>query len=113
MVSRLFKPGEDVMKTLTPDKIELAHAVFGISGEGGEVLDQIKKHIFYNKPLDMDNVVEELGDTEFYLEALRSKLDITREQTLEANMQKLVKADNARYKNGYSDDAAIARADKN
>ena len=67
-----------------------------------------KKHAIYNKPLDRDNVVEELGDIEFYLQQLRVRLSITREETLHANVQKLRK----RYASGYSDAAAQARADK-
>ena len=64
----------------------------------------------YGKPLDRENVIEELGDLEFYMEGLRQGLGITREETLQANVAKL----GARYAAGkYSDKAAIARADKN
>lgn len=109
MVSTLLKPGQEVLNSLTPDKIDLAHSAFGISGEAGELLDAVKKHVFYNKPLDRENVKEELGDLEFYMQALRAKLGITRQETLEHNMSKLAE----RYKNFiYSDKAAIDRADK-
>lgn len=57
----------------------------------------------------MENVIEELGDIEFYLEGMRQQLGITREQTLEANISKLSK----RYHSGsYSDTQAQERADK-
>jgi len=109
MVGTLLKPGQEVLNSLTPDKIDLAHSAFGIGGESGELLDVIKKHVFYNKPLDRNNVIEELGDLEFYMQALRAKLGITRQETLEHNMEKLAE----RYKNYvYSDQAAIDRADK-
>lgn len=86
----------------------LVHAGMGISGEAGELLDAIKKCWAYNKPLDMLNVIEELGDLEFYMQALRNLLGITRDEVLLANMDKLAK----RFPSGYSDAAAIERADK-
>lgn len=109
MVADLAKDGESIVRDLTPTKAHLLHAVVGISGEAGELLDAIKKHVIYNKELDIQNVIEELGDIEFYIEMFRSKLNITREQVLEANVKKLSK----RYNEGsYSDEAATLRADK-
>lgn len=81
----------------------------GVSGEAGELLDAIKKVAVYRKPVDRANVVEELGDLEFYMEGLRQGLGITREETLLANINKLSK----RYEGlKYSDSAAQTRADK-
>lgn len=72
-------------------------------------MDGIKKYVIYNKTLDMNNIVEELGDIEFYLQGLRESLGVTREQTLIRNMTKLAK----RYEGyAYTDQAAHARADK-
>ena len=45
----------------------LKHGVVGAAGEVGELLDGLKKSWVYEKPYDRENVVEELGDTEFYL----------------------------------------------
>jgi hypothetical protein len=57
----------------------------------------------------MLNVIEELGDLEFYMEQLRQALLLSREETLAANIAKLSK----RYEGlNYSDAAAQARADK-
>lgn len=87
----------------------LMHAAAGIAGESGELLDAVKKHWAYNKPLDMANIIEELGDIEFYMRALRNLLDISREDVLLHNISKLSK----RYSNGtYSDKQAQDRADK-
>lgn len=109
MVNVLFKPGEEILDTLTPLHCEVLHAAVGVSGESGELLDAVKKWIFYNKTVDRENVVEELGDLEFYMEAIRSKMGINREETLKHNMEKLAE----RYKKyQYSDQAAIERADK-
>ena len=109
LVANLAKPGEHIISALTPEKAHLLHMAVGVSGEAGELLDAVKKSAIYSKPLDMVNVVEELGDLEFYLEGIRAALGITREQCLEANIDKLGK----RYSSGsYSDAQAQARADK-
>lgn len=94
-----------------PDyRLELCHAAMGVSGEAGELSDAIKRNAIYGKPADVDNIVEELGDLEFYMQDIRAKYGITRQQTLQANISKLEK----RYIDlSYSDEAAIARADKN
>lgn len=110
MVSVLVKPGTDIISSLTPEKSELWHMATGVSGESGELLDAIKKHVIYNKPLDIENVIEELGDLEFYMEGVRQNLGITREQTITQNIQKL----SVRYHGlTYSDQKAQDRADKN
>jgi NTP pyrophosphatase (non-canonical NTP hydrolase) len=86
----------------------LMHAAVGVAGEAGEILDAVKKVWVYNKPLDRENLVEELGDIEFYLQQLRNLLGVTREETIHANVAKL----NKRYPNGYTDFHAAARLDK-
>ena len=58
--------------------------------------------------IDIDNIIEELGDLEFYMEGLRQLLGIYRPEVLKANLKKL----RERYPAGYSDSAAIDRADK-
>ena len=87
----------------------------GIAGESGELVDAVKKYWAYGKPLNVNNVIEELGDLLFYIQGMLST--VTRQgalspETLEdlmiTNMDKLSK----RYPTGYSDAAAIARADK-
>ena len=109
MVKVLVKPGEDILAQMTPEKANLVHAGMGIAGEAGELLDAIKKHTIYNKALDRYNVVEELGDLEFFMEQLRKALNVSREETLLVNMEKLAK----RYAGfQYSDAQAHARADK-
>lgn len=113
MVKDLFKPGTDILASLSPEKCVLLHAAIGISGEAGELLDAIKKHVMYNKKLDLENVIEELGDLEFYLEAIRQVIHVTREELLEGNCDKLLNKDKGRYSTGtYSDTQAQQRADK-
>lgn len=109
MVKTLAKSGEAILKNLTPEKAHIWHMVTGIVGEAGELIDAVKKHVVYGQELDINNVIEEKGDIEFYMEGLRQALNITRDETLEANKKKLAK----RYENfKYSDEQAKNRADK-
>lgn len=109
LVAALAKPGADVLAGLTPETAHLLHMAVGVSGEAGELLDAVKKASIYVKDLDINNVIEELGDLEFYMEGLRAALGITREECLAANIDKLSK----RYHQGsYSNAQAQQRADK-
>ncbi len=109
MVSALVKKGELILDALTPAKVDLWHAATGVVGEAGELIDAVKKHVVYSKALDRENVIEELGDLEFYMEQLRQNLSISREETLAHNIAKLSK----RYEGlRYTDAAAALRADK-
>lgn len=112
VVELLQKPGEAIAAHITPLQLDLLHMAVGVATEAGELLDALKKHVFYNKPLDMENVTEELGDIEFYLQGLRARLGIERADTLQHNVDKLLVGDKARYKDGYTDEAAQARRDK-
>ena len=113
MVTALVKPGADILASLTPSKCNLLHMSVGVSGEAGELIDAVKKCVMYNKPLDRVNVIEELGDLEFYLEGIRQELGITREETLTGNISKLLTSEKARYKLGtFTDAQAQARSDK-
>lgn len=108
MVRALVKDPKELLGELNEQKVNLIHMAIGISGEAGELLDAVKKAAVYNKELDRENVIEELGDLEFYLEGIRQELGISREETLEANIEKL----GVRYADGYSNEAAQQRADK-
>ena len=109
MVKTLAKSGLEICQEMDPHKSHNLHMIMGVSGEVGELLDAIKKAVIYNKPLDRENVIEEMGDIEFYLEGLRQGLGISRQETLDANIEKL----SVRYAGlRYSDTAAQTRADK-
>lgn len=112
MVQELAKAPHLIRATLTDEIMDLLHGAVGISGEAGELLDAVKKLAMYNKPLTdavKENIVEELGDLEFFMEMIRRRLLITRASTLTHNFNKLTKK---RYPSGYSDMAAQERADK-
>ena len=87
----------------------LNHAALGVAGEAGELVDAIKRHTIYGKPIDRANVIEELGDLRFYIQAVQNVLGISESDVLQSNADKLAK----RYKGlRYTDQAAIDRADK-
>lgn len=110
MVRNLTKSGEDILAGLTAEKVDLLHMAIGIAGEAGELLDAIKKHVIYGKPMDRANLIEELGDLEFYLNGIRFNQAVSRTDVLLANKRKLL---GGRYVNGtYSDAQAVTRADK-
>ena len=55
----------------------LLHGVIGLVTETGELLDAIKKSLFYSKPLDKTNLIEELGDLLWYISLILKDCDIT------------------------------------
>jgi len=81
-------------------------AAMGIGGEGGEIVDIIKKNIFYDKPLDRLHALEELGDLVWYINLMIHSLESDWDQVFTMNMLKL----EARYPNmGFNPDHAINR----
>lgn len=108
MVRQLSKPGEHIISEMTAQQAHLLHMAVGVSGEAGELLDAVKKHVIYRKPIDFENVIEELGDLEFYINGVRQALCLGRQRILEANMKKLA----TRYGAKYTDVAAQERKDK-
>lgn len=94
---------------IKPDDVQgrALHAAVGIAGESGEILDAMKKTWIYEKPLDLVNIIEECGDCLFYIAALLDQYGFTLGYAA-ANYEKLAR----RYPYGYTDQAAIARADK-
>lgn len=107
-VSERSKPGAYVIADLSPTKAHLLHMALGVSGEAGELVDAIKKHSIYGKPLDQQNVIEECGDLLFYIQGVLNELNLTISEVMDMNVHKLSK----RYPQTYSNDLAIARADK-
>lgn len=97
-----------LVKEMNDPATNIHHMATGVAGEGGELLDASKKQWIYGKELDRENVIEELGDIEFYMAGLRQMLGITRDEVLNYNIRKLLK----RYPTGYTDNNAIARKDK-
>ncbi len=85
--------------------IRLLHAGIGLSTESAEILDSLKKHIFYGKSLDEVNLKEEMGDLFWYLAIMADSLNIDFETIMSKNIEKL----KARYGQKFSEEKAIER----
>ena len=67
MVKALAKPGQNIINDLTPESAHNLHMVVGITGEVGELFEAIRD--------GDDNIVEELGDIEFFFEGLQQGIN--------------------------------------
>lgn len=86
---------------------ELLNGALGLTGEAGEVADMIKKHIFHGHDLNLDDFIKELGDCAWYLALLCTAIDISLEDVLILNIEKLKR----RYPEGFSSEASINRTE--
>lgn len=57
---------EKIIARIDVKTMRLLHAAMGLCTEAGEFMDQIKKHIMYGAELDEINLIEELGDGNWY-----------------------------------------------
>lgn len=96
---------EDAIKAHGYDPGELLNGALGLTGEAGEVADQIKKTIFHGHKMDYDGLVKELGDVCWYLALLCHAIDVPLEEVMTRNIEKLKK----RYPEGFSESASINR----
>lgn len=95
-----------VRRRLYDDKIlRLLHATQGMATEAGEMVDALKKYLFYGKPLDEVNLMEELGDSLWYHSVAIDALHTTFEEVMGINIAKLRK----RYGEKFSSEKAITR----
>jgi len=93
-LNELQGEGADVSRLMT--------AAFGMSAEAGEFTEVVKKIFLQGKPYTEENVFHmkrELGDLCWYLAQACMALDVTFEEVLEMNYQKL----SARYPEGSFD----------
>lgn len=90
---------EMITRISDPKVIRLLHASIGLATESGEILDMIKKHIFYGKPLDLVNASEEIGDTLWYCGLAIDVLKTTLDEVMTVNIKKL----KARYPEKFSE----------
>lgn len=88
-----------------PKTIRLLHAAIGLSTEAGELLDALKKHIFYGKELDITNIKEELGDSLWYTAEGVDACGSTLEEVMITNIRKL----RSRYPDRFKEHDAINR----
>lgn len=96
---------EAVSKRFTPYMARILHATIGLSTEAGELLDALKKSLYYGKELDEVNLKEETGDLFWYLAILADSLDIDFEFIMSSNIEKL----KARYGDKFTSERALQR----
>jgi len=82
---------ESTLFNIKPGTDRLLHAAMGMQTEAAEFTDQLKKHIFYGKPLDVTNLKEEIGDLLWYLAIAMDELktDFSKEQNRVINKLKV------------------------
>lgn len=76
---------------LSKEKMDLLHAAVGLVTESIEFFDQVYKHVLLDKPLDKVNLIEELGDIDWYKNIPHRQLNISAGQVWELNIKKLEK----------------------
>lgn len=97
------------MRSDLPYEAICSNMCMGLAGETGETVDIFKKHIYQGKDLDINDVIEEIGDILWYIANLCNVNKITMKECMESNVEKLRK----RYPNGFSIKDALERVDKN
>ena len=96
------------MTTLNPalsKKDVLINSVMGLCGESGEAIDIVKKWLAHGHELDREHLASELGDIAWYLAEAATALDLSLEDILQANIDKLKK----RYPQGFEEQRSRTR----
>ncbi len=98
------------MTTLNPalnKKDVLINGVMGLCGESGEAIDIVNKHLAQGHDLDRQGLIKELGDVAWYLAETAYALDVSLEEVLQGNLDKLKK----RYPEGFRVADSVGRED--
>ena len=96
---------DEVRRTVSPGTQDLLHSAMGCATEAGELLDQLKKKMFYHKQLDEHHLIEEFGDILWYVVMGLDAVDSTIEEAMEANIRKL----RQRYPEKWTQEDALTR----
>lgn len=95
----------DVMERFSNENIQLFHAGLGMATEAGEVLEQLRNHIFDDKALDKINLAEECGDMAWYMAIISRVVGQSFGEIFYRNIAKL----KARYPLKFSTENALNR----
>jgi NTP pyrophosphatase (non-canonical NTP hydrolase) len=87
------------------ERERLFDAAAGLAEEAGEVLGQVRKHLYQERPLDRERLTTELGDALWCLTIAARSAGITLEKVAEMNLEKLRR----RYPSGFSNEASARR----
>ena len=105
---RINEYQEIAMTTLNPElskKDALINSVMGLCGEAGEAIDIVKKWMAQGHELDKAHLAKELGAIAWYLAEAATALDLSLEDVLKANIDKLKK----RYPEGFEVKKSLVR----
>jgi NTP pyrophosphatase (non-canonical NTP hydrolase) len=72
-----------------PEKHAIIYPTLGITGEGGEIAEKVKKWLRGDKELDKVELLKEAGDVLWYLTSLADDLGYTLQDVVDANVAKL------------------------
>lgn len=86
-------------------QLNLLHFSMGVSTEANEILDVMKKNIFYGKEVDIVNVKEKIGDIFWYIAIACRELNLDLESILDLNINKL----KTRYPDKFTQEKALNR----
>jgi NTP pyrophosphatase (non-canonical NTP hydrolase) len=95
----------DRLMLLGPTAMQLDNAARGMADDLGEVCGCTKKYIEYGQPLDMENLLEELGDVLWRVVQCGAAIGYSLQDIIEANVRKL----NVRYKGALTEQEAANR----
>jgi NTP pyrophosphatase (non-canonical NTP hydrolase) len=79
-------------RTMNPrlnDGERLLDAAAGVAEEAGEVLAQVRKHLYQERSLDREKLTEELGDVLWCIAVAATAAGISLEEVAARNTQKL------------------------
>ncbi|APC85508.1 nucleoside triphosphate pyrophosphohydrolase family protein [Clostridium botulinum] len=77
--------------TYTDNIDQLINGVMGLTGESGEVIDIVKKFMYQGHQLDEDKIINELGDTLWYINLIANSINMSLEDIAKYNIEKLEK----------------------
>lgn len=83
--------GTSTSLQLKPELKNLIHGIVGAFGEAGEMMDHLHDVLTSRVELDSVNLLEEIGDLEWYLACIHRALGTTPSQAWDVNIAKLAK----------------------
>lgn len=91
----------------------IEHAILGMGDEAGELLSILKAGKYYNRSLDVINLMEELGDMWWYFVLAIDEVAKLQELTSDETFDVILRMNRAklkeRYPDSYSDEKANTR----
>jgi NTP pyrophosphatase (non-canonical NTP hydrolase) len=70
---------------------QMINGVMGLNGEAGEVIDMVKKYMYQGHGLSKEEVIDELGDTLWYINLIANSINMSLEDIAKYNIDKLQK----------------------